>query len=228
VHQGSVDAVDAAHAEQYFEAQPAAPSRPHTVSLALPDHTVELTTDRGVFSHEAVDPGTRYLLQEAPTPPDAPPDDPIDGSSRQLLDLGCGYGPIAVTLARRCPHATVWAVDVNERAVGLARDNAARLGLANVRTLVAGDPAAAEAAGMPAEARFSAIWSNPPIRIGKAALHELLRAWLARLTPEGEAWLVAHKHLGSDSLARWLTDQGWVATRRSSRAGYRLLHVAAR
>jgi 16S rRNA (guanine1207-N2)-methyltransferase len=211
--------VDAAHAEQYFEAQPSAPSRPHTVSLALPDGTVELSTDRGVFSHESVDPGTRYLLQEAPSPADAP---------GHLLDLGCGYGPIAVTLARRCPQATVWAIDVNERAVGLTQRNAAQLGLTNLHALAASDAAATADGGLPADVRFAAIWSNPPIRVGKAALHALLGGWLARLAPDGEAWLVVHKHLGSDSLAKWLTDQGWATTRRSSRAGYRLLHVAAR
>ena len=215
--------MDAAHAEQYFEAQPSSPSRPHTVSLALPDATVELATDRGVFSYDAVDDGTRYLLQEAPLPDDAPA-----RSTVHLLDLGCGYGPIAVTLARRCPRATVWGVDVNERAVDLTRRNAAALGLANLHVLAAADPAGAELAGLPADVRFAAIWSNPPIRIGKAALHALLGAWLARLAPDGQAWLVVHKHLGSDSLARWLSDEGWATTRRSSRGGYRVLHVAPR
>ena len=96
-----------------------------------------------------------------------------------------------------------------------------------MHALAAGDPAAAIAAGMPGDLRFSTIWSNPPIRIGKPALHALLAAWLGRLAPGGRACLVVHKHLGSDSLARWLTDEGWSTTRLSSRAGYRLLDVAA-
>jgi 16S rRNA (guanine1207-N2)-methyltransferase len=74
--------------------------------------------------------------------------------------------------------------------------------------------------------RFTAIFSNPPIRVGKAALHELLSTWLHRLTPEGRAWLVVHKHLGSDSLAAWLAGEGFAVRRLGSRMGYRLLEVA--
>jgi 16S rRNA (guanine1207-N2)-methyltransferase len=72
---------------------------------------------------------------------------------------------------------------------------------------------------------FDAIWSNPPVRIGKRALHELLSASLARLRPGGTAHLVVHKHLGSDSLQRWLIDQGHPTVRRLSRHGFRLLDV---
>ncbi len=193
------------------------------MSLALVDMTLELVADTGVFSSDAVDPGTRYLLQEAPLPLEPGTTEP----GGHLLDLGCGYGPIAVALGRRRPAATVWALDVNERAVELTRGNAERNEVGNVRAIVAADPSAAIAAGMPDDVRFSTIWSNPPIRIGKPALHALLRAWLARLAPGGRACLVVHKHLGSDSLARWLTDEGWPTTRLSSRAGYRLLDVTA-
>ena len=214
--------MDAAHAGQYFEAQPATPSAPRAVQLALPDRTLQLRTDRGVFSYQAIDPGTRYLLQEAELPREA------ERPGRHLLDLGCGYGPIAVTLALRCPGATVWAVDVNGRAVDLTRRNADAQGLSNVRPVLAADPEQAEAAGLGPDLRFAAIWSNPPIRIGKAALHAMLGAWLDRLAPGGRACLVVQKHLGADSLARWLDDQGWATTRRSSRAGYRLLDVAPR
>jgi 16S rRNA (guanine1207-N2)-methyltransferase len=215
--------VEGAHAGQYFEAQPASASRPHPVTLALADLTLDLVADRGVFAADAVDPGTRYLLQEAPLV--AEPGTARTGG--HLLDLGCGYGPVAVTLGRRRPAATVWAVDVNERAVALTRANAERNHVGNVRAIAAADPAAAVAAGMPDDVRFTAIWSNPPIRIGKAALHVLLAGWLARLEPGGRACFVVHKHLGSDSLARWLTGQGWATTRLSSRAGYRLLDVTA-
>jgi 16S rRNA (guanine1207-N2)-methyltransferase len=208
--------MEGAPAGHYFAAQPTARSKPRVLPLVLPDATVSLATDRGVFAHEEVDPGTRYLLQEAPMPPP---------SAGQVLDLGCGYGPIAVTLARRLPDATVWALDVNERAVELARRNATDLGLGNLRALVAADPAEAGAAGLADDVRFDAIWSNPPIRIGKKALHALLLGWLARLTPDGRAVLVVHKHLGSDSLAAWLTTEGWQVRRLGSRAGYRLLDV---
>lgn len=192
----------------YFDARPDAPSRRRTVPLVLPDVTLELATDRGVFSADAVDAGTRVLLLEGPPPP----------PTGDLLDLGCGYGPIAVTLAARASGATVWAVDVNERARALAAENAARF--PNVRVAAPDD--------VPADVAFAGIWSNPPIKVGKEALHRMLLAWLPRLRPDGRAYLVVHKHLGSDSLARWLDEQGWATERLSSTAGYRVLAVAAR
>jgi 16S rRNA (guanine1207-N2)-methyltransferase len=184
------------------------------VRLTLPDLSLELATDRGVFSPEAIDAGTKLLLTEAATVPAGRVD---------LLDLGCGYGPIAMTLARRAPEATVWAVDVNARARALAAANAASLGVADRVEVRAPDD-------VPDDIVFGAIWSNPPIRVGKAALHELLLRWLPRLDPSvgvhAAAWLVVHKHLGSDSLARWLGSEGYDVERVCSRVGYRILRVA--
>jgi 16S rRNA (guanine1207-N2)-methyltransferase len=194
-------------AGHYFDADPAVPSRPATVRLDLPDRSLELATDRGVFSGDRVDPGTKYLLLEAESPP-------LIGT---FVDLGCGYGPIACTLAARAPGATVWAVDVNARAVELCRANAATLGLANVRVVTPDK--------VPKDLAVDLLWSNPPIRVGKAALHDLLAGWLGRLTPDGKALLVVQKHLGADSLQRWLADRGWATQRLGSRTGYRLLEV---
>lgn len=191
----------------YFDADPETASRPSWVTLTLPDRTLRLATDRGVFSATRIDDGTKYLLLEAPPPP-------TEGT---FVDLGCGYGPIACTLAARAPRATVWAVDVNDRARALCRANAEAHGLGNVRV--------AHPDEVPPELAVDLIWSNPPIRIGKAALHELLAAWLQRLTPDGAAVLVVQKHLGADSLQRWLTDQGWPTERLGSRTGYRLLRA---
>ena len=191
----------------YFDAQPATPSERRSVPLVLPDLAVDLATDTGVFGRAAVDPGTRLLLLDGPPVP----------SAGDLLDLGCGYGPVAVTLARRAPGATVWAVDVNRRALDLTAANAAAAGCTNVRAVAPDD--------VPDDVRFAAIWSNPPIRVGKEALHALLLRWLARLAPGGRAVLVVHKHLGADSLARWLAEAGHPAERLRSRMGYRLLSV---
>jgi 16S rRNA (guanine1207-N2)-methyltransferase len=194
----------------YFDPEPDAPSRPTTVDLVLPDLKLSLTTDAGVFAAGGVDPGTKYLLLDGPRPgPDA----------AQLLDLGCGYGPIALTLARRAPGATVWAVDVNERARALCATNATAAGLTNVRAVAPDD--------VPAEVVFDGVWSNPPIRVGKDVLHGMLRRWFARLAPNGHAALVVQKHLGSDSLARWLEAQGYAVARLGSRRGYRILDVVA-
>ena len=182
--------------------------------LVLPDVSLSLTTDRGVFSADGVDAGTKLLLLEAASVPSGAVD---------LLDLGCGYGPIAVTLARRAPEATVWAVDVNERARELAAENARVAGVADRVRVVGPDD-------VPDDVRFAGIWSNPPIRVGKDALHELMLRWLPRLGPAGAAscaWLVVNKHLGSDSLARWLVEQGFAVERVRSRSGYRILRVGA-
>jgi 16S rRNA (guanine1207-N2)-methyltransferase len=194
---------------QYFAEQPEAAHRPGLVHVLLPGLHLALETDAGVFSPTRLDPGTRLLLETAPAPP----------AEGNLLDLGCGYGPLALVLAARSPGAAVWATDVNSRALGLCQRNAAAAGLANVRCLPPGDPA------LPG--RFGLIWSNPPIRIGKAALHDLLTSWLGRLAPGGEAFLVVQRNLGSDSLQRWLEEAGWAAGRFAARAGYRVLRVQA-
>jgi 16S rRNA (guanine1207-N2)-methyltransferase len=193
--------------EHYFSPRPAAPHRPGLVRVVLPDVYLELATDAGVFSPGRLDPGTRLLLDSSPAPP----------ASGDLLDLGCGYGPIACVLAKRSPGATVWAVDVNERALELCARNAAAAGLSNVRCVLAGDPSVPP--------RLAGIWSNPPVRIGKAALHELLAGWLGRLASGGQAYLAVGRNLGADSLHHWLAAQGWAVTRRAARSGYRLLQV---
>ncbi len=195
--------------EQYFEANPTSASEPRRHRIALPDGEIDLTTDHGVFSYAGLDLGTRILLLRTPAPP----------TTGNLLDLGCGAGPIAISLARRSPQATVWAVDVNERALALCRTNAAANNVVvNVE----------HADSLDAELRFEAIWSNPPIHIGKEAVHELLTRWLDRLTPTGVATMVVQRHLGADSLQRWLSDQGWATERLGSAKGFRLLRSTAR
>ncbi len=198
------------HVAHYFEERPQAASRPGVVDLVLPDLHLRLETDRGVFSPDRVDLGTRVLLETVPPPP----------GEGDLLDLGCGYGPIALTMASRAPGATVWAVDVNRRSLELTGRNAEAAALDKVRPVHVDE--------MPDDVRFRVIWSNPAIRIGKTALHEMLTRWLDRLTPDGSAYLVVQKHLGSDSLQRWLADQGRPTTRVASRAAYRILKVDAR
>lgn len=190
---------------QYFDPEPAVASDTTTFDVVLPGVTFSLTTDRGVFSHGHVDAGTGLLLREAPAPP----------ATGDLLDLGCGAGPLALALAIRSPAATVWAVDVNARARELTALNAARNGAGNIRVAVPAE--------VPDEVRFAAIWSNPPIRIGKAALHDLLSLWLPRLADDGTATLVVQKHLGADSLQDWLGRQGFPTERIASRQGFRVL-----
>jgi 16S rRNA (guanine1207-N2)-methyltransferase len=193
--------------DQYFDADPTVASAPLVVDVTLPDTAFTMETDRGVFSHGHLDTATSMLLR-APLPLAAGGD---------LLDLGCGAGPIALTMARRSPAATVWAIDVNRRARDLCARNAERNGITNVVVSHPDD--------VPVDVRFATIWSNPPIRIGQEALHELLLTWLARLAPGGDAALVVQKHLGADSLQKWLIRHGFACERVGSKAGFRLLAI---
>jgi 16S rRNA (guanine1207-N2)-methyltransferase len=195
---------------QYFDERPEVASDVAIVDVALPDVAFTIATDRGVFSHGHLDTGTSLLLRAAPPP----------SPTGDLLDLGCGAGAIALTLALRSPQAQVWAVDVNARALELTAANASRNGVTTIRTVAPDD--------VPDDVRFTTIWSNPPIRIGKQPLQRLLTRWLSRLAPGGAAVLVVQKHLGADSLQRWLGEQGRPAQRIASRAGFRLLQIDAR
>ncbi|MFF3851708.1 class I SAM-dependent methyltransferase [Micromonospora sp. NPDC002575] len=196
--------------DHYFSAEPGTAARPREVEFTVAGRDYALTSAGGVFSADRLDPGTAVLLRKADLPaPDA---------AGNLLDLGCGFGPIACVLAGSAPAATVWAVDVNERARALTAANAARVGAADRVRVAAPDD-------VPDDVTFDQLWSNPPIRIGKDGLHELLLRWLPRLAPDGVAWLVVARHLGGDSLHRWLAERGWQVRRHASQKGYRVLRV---
>jgi 16S rRNA G1207 methylase RsmC len=191
----------------YFDPLPAVPSKPRTVFLHAGQVDLELQADRGVFGSRGVDLGTLQLLKEGPKPP----------TQGDILDLGAGYGPIAIALARQAPEAKIWAVDVNERALELTRANAGAARTPNVTASLPDE--------VPQEVRFAAIYSNPPVRVGKAPLHELLLRWLPRLDEGASAYLVVQRNLGSDSLAAWLNTQGYDVKRLKSKKGYRILEV---
>jgi 16S rRNA G1207 methylase RsmC len=197
--------------DHYFSPDPGAdPGARRTVEFRVGGRGYALAASGGVFSAGRLDPGTAVLLRKAVLPgPDV---------TGPLLDLGCGYGPIACVLASVAPGVTVWAVDVNTRARELAAANATTQGVAERVRVVAPDE-------VPAGVRFAQIWSNPPVRVGKPELHAMLDRWLPRLVPDGVAWLVIARHLGGDSLQQWLIGQGWAATRHASQKGYRVLRV---
>jgi 16S rRNA (guanine1207-N2)-methyltransferase len=193
--------------EHYFSPEPAVATHPRNVTIRLPDQSMELRTDRGVFSLAGLDPGTAVLLQGVPPPP----------AGGVLLDLGCGHGVVAIAMARRAPGARVIAVDVNNRALELTRINATANGAGKIEICPPDE--------VDPDLRFDAIYSNPPIRVGRPALLALLATWLARLTPGGHAYLVVQRHLGADSLAERLRAQGYAVLRMGSKRGYRLLDV---
>ncbi len=194
--------------EHYFSADPGSDEIRQPVKVSVWGHHLALVSASGVFARGRLDRGTAVLLRETGPPV----------STGTLLDLGCGYGVIACALATAQPTATVWAVDVNERALRLCADNATSLRLGDrVRPALPDD--------VPAGVQFDEIWSNPPIRIGKQALHALLLTWLPRLAPSGRAVLVVGKNLGADSLQRWICDEGYGCERLASAKGFRILEV---
>lgn len=193
----------------YFETPTGAEHR-RTVTARFWDTDWTFTTAAGVFSADGLDLGTSVLLRSHTPAPDA----------ARLLDLGCGYGVVAVALASASPHAHVDAVDVNERALSLTTDNARAHGVADRIDALRPDQ-------VPEQARYDEIWSNPPIRIGKQALHDLLLHWLPRLAPGGVARLVVGRNLGADSLQKWLLEQGYPCERTASAKGFRVLEVRA-
>jgi 16S rRNA G1207 methylase RsmC len=194
----------------YFSAQPAGPFTRKPLTVELAGATRHVQTSSGIFSPDGVDKGTKVLLAEVPAP----------SPRGNLLDIGCGWGPIALTMGLMAPLAKVYAVDVNERCIALTNENAAALGLDNV--------AASQPHEVDPGVEFDTIWSNPPIRIGKDELHSLLLTWLPRLAPGGNAWMVVQKNLGSDSLQRWLAtelDKSYTVSRESTSKSFRILRV---
>jgi 16S rRNA G1207 methylase RsmC len=193
--------------EHYFSADPSAPFRRESFDCEVWGQRLSLVTGSGVFSRGHLDHATAVLFRET-TPP----------RSGRILDLGCGYGVIGLAIAAASTATEVTGVDVNERALLLATENAAALGVADRFAACLPD-------AVPDDASYDEIWSNPPIRIGKAALHQLLLRWLPRLVPGGRAVMVVGKNLGADSLQRWLVGQGYPTTRLASAKGFRVLEV---
>ena len=196
--------------DHYFSDTPASVDQRHTktVSIRGRDYVVQVAS--GTFSPGGLDRGTKVLLDLAPAP----------SPSGVAVDVGCGWGPISLALAADAPDAEVFAVDVNPRARELTATNAHKAGANNVRVI---DPDE-----FPDNTPIDTLWSNPPIRIGKKALHELLTTWLHRLSADGNAWLVVAKHLGAESLLSWLNtahDGAFSATRFGRDKGFHVIHV---
>jgi len=199
--------------EHYFSTDPASQFKPKEITVELDGQKLSLQTAGGIFSPDRLDLGTEVLLEHLDEAP----------KSGNLLDVGCGWGPIALSLAMRAPKATVWAIDVNERSLQLARINAERLGIKNIKVCRPED--------VPADLQFEGIWSNPPIRVGKEELHSILLSWLPRLSAGSESYLVVQKNLGADSLHRWLEAElptGFSTIRVDTAKSFRVLRVKNR
>jgi 16S rRNA (guanine1207-N2)-methyltransferase len=196
--------------DHYFSQEPGSALKPKAIIIPVAGEMVTVTTASGTFSPAQLDFGTEVLIEQMDLAPEY----------GDILDLGCGWGPIALNLAKLRPGTKVWAVDVNTRSVELTEKNAKDLGLSNISAVVPDE--------VPENLLFSGIWSNPPIRIGKKELHELLLKWLPRLQVGAEAYLVVQKNLGSDSLQKWLTEElagKFEVSRYTSIKTYRVIKV---
>lgn len=194
----------------YFASSPEGPLVPREITVTLNANKYSVLTAGGVFSPEHIDQGTQVLLThlEKANP------------SGNFLDIGCGWGPIALALALHSPKAKIYAIDVNERSLELTKLNVERLGLTNI--------VVCKPEEVPSDIEFDEIWSNPPIRVGKVVLHEILTLWINRLTVGGTARLVIQKNLGSDSLHKWLIQKfnpNFESTRIDTSKTFRVLKV---
>ena len=199
--------------EHYFSGQPTSDSRPLDYVFDGPAGPITVTSDSGVFSHGRLDKATALLIRSPQVAALLP-------GTGDLVDLGCGAGPIALWLAASRPHCTVWAVDTNERALALTATNALRNNLTNIRAVRPED--------VPEDLRPAALVSNPPVRVGKDVLHGMLRLWMDRLADGAVAVLVVGRHLGADSLQAWMSAEGWPTERLGSSGGFRLLVARVR
>ena len=199
--------------EHYFSGEPTSDSRPLDYVFDGPAGPITVTSDSGVFSHGRLDKATALLIRSPQVAALLP-------GTGDLVDLGCGAGPIALWLAALRPHCTVWAVDTNERALALTATNALRNNLTNIRAVRPED--------VPEDLRPAALVSNPPVRVGKDVLHGMIRLWMDRLADGAVAVLVVGRHLGADSLQAWMSAEGWPTERIGSSGGFRLLVARVR
>ena len=199
--------------EQYFSTNPNSLDLRRTLQVDLRGKEVSVQVSNGVFSSSKLDLGTAVLLKHAPQPPE----------NGRFFDIGCGWGAISLALGFESPNAQIYAVDVNERALELTDINAKNAGLNNIHTYLVEDALKEDALK-----DIDLIWSNPPIRVGKDVLHNILLTWLPRLKVGGAAYLVVQKNLGSDSLIPWLSKnlgEDFSVEKYASSKGYRIIEV---
>ena len=215
----------------YFSATPSASATTTERRVHLQGIEYTVVTQPGVFSHERVDKGTAVLLDKVPFPDVKP--------GQLAVDIGCGWGPITIALAAAVRDSLseseakqqddsiteIWGVDVNERSCELTERNLQRAGLWEAPGLASAVYTPDKAFAALGDRKVSLIWSNPPVRIGKEALHELLVSWLSVLTDDGVAYLVVQKNLGADSLQKWLHGQGFSCEKLASAKGFRILEA---
>lgn len=169
--------------DHYYSRTQNVESDPQFWDYTLKNTRFRFKTDNGVFSKNEVDFGSRLLIETFEMPD-------TDGD---ILDVGCGYGPIGLTVAKNWPERQIYMVDVNLRAVGLAKDNSELNGITNIKVYESDRLKAVK--GM----KFAAILTNPPIRAGKNIVHDIYEQSFDCLLPGGELWVVIQKKQGAPS-----------------------------
>lgn len=166
----------------YYSKKPQVKSNTNEIEYTLRGRKLKFITDAGVFSKKEIDFGSRLLIESF-----------VGREDTKVLDVGCGYGPIGLSIAADYPNAEVHMVDVNERAIDLSKRNAEKNGISNVRVYESDALKGVLGGG------FSAVISNPPIRAGKKVVHEILETSFVKLDIDGELWIVIQKKQGAPS-----------------------------
>ncbi|MEC2344634.1 class I SAM-dependent methyltransferase [Paenibacillus barengoltzii] len=169
-------------ADHYYASQPTAAHDRKTWDTVLRGQSYRFVSDAGVFSKGGVDFGSRTLIEAMDIPHDA-----------EVLDVGCGYGPIGLAAARLAAKGHVTMIDVNSRAVELAKENAAANGVNNITVLESDLFSALD------DRKFDVVLTNPPIRAGKATVHAIFEGAYERLRSGGSLWVVIQKKQGAPS-----------------------------
>ncbi|WP_203334921.1 class I SAM-dependent methyltransferase [Planococcus beigongshangi] len=169
--------------QHYYSKNPQTTSKPQEWAYTLRGEKIQFQTDAGVFSKNEVDFGSRLLI-------DAFEESAVEGP---ILDVGCGYGPIGIAIAKSFPRKTVHMVDVNTRAIELAKKNAARNNAENVEVYESDGLSSVKEEG------FSAILTNPPIRAGKETVFRFYEEASAKIAQGGSLWVVIQKKQGAPS-----------------------------
>ena len=169
-------------ADHYFTNQPNSKTDKKVFSFTLRGNTIKFQSDAGVFSRNEVDFGSRVLIEAFTFP----------GIEGTILDVGCGYGPIGLSIAKEDENRLVEMVDVNLRAIELAKENAKVNNIENVK--IYESSIYENVTGL-----YAAILTNPPIRAGKVVVHTILREAHEKLLPGGELWVVIQKKQGAPS-----------------------------
>jgi 16S rRNA (guanine1207-N2)-methyltransferase len=193
--------------EHYFTSRPETSGDERLITARLRGDELRFWTDAGVFSRRGIDFGTRLLIETVRLP-----------ETGEILDLGCGYGPVGIACAKAAPSCRVTMVDVNQRALRLAEKNARLNGVSARVTILESDGLRALS-----DRLFDAVLINPPIRAGKAVVYRLFAEAAEHLRPGGSLWAVIRKKQGAESAKRELAKHFRNVTRVEQKKGYWIL-----